>query len=111
MKLTDLEPQFLKIEEPNRSYKHVDTIAEADGIWFLCPKCYVANGNSNVGTHMVICWAPHVPQTEHPIPGRWNLVGSGYADLTLQAGSSSVLLMGEGCKAHFLVTNGEVTDA
>lgn len=33
-------------------YARVETLAEADGIWFLCPKCFAANGGP-VGTHSV----------------------------------------------------------
>lgn len=108
MKLIELEPTFLVIEEPGKIYQMVDEIAGADGVQFLCPKCFAENGGP-VGTHSVLCWAPHVPQTESPKPGRWELVGTGYADLTLRAGSSSILLT-SGCKWHGLVTNGEVTD-
>lgn len=111
MKLTDLDPTFLVIEEPGRIYRHVDEIAGADGVFFLCPKCFRDNGGP-VGTHSVLCWAPHVPKTESPGPGRWQMVGTGYADLTLTAASSSILLTGEhGCQAHFYVRAGEVVDA
>ena len=75
---------------------------------FLCPKCYVANAGA-VGTHSVICWAPQVPQTIDPKPGRWELVGTSLDDLTLRAESSSVLLTTEGgCQAHFFVENGVI---
>jgi hypothetical protein len=106
MRLVDLEPQFLRRID-DMHFQNVDSIAEADGLWFLCPKCFAANGGP-VGTHIVICWHPRVPQTTSPTPGRWELLGSGYADLTLRAGSSSVLLPGEGCKAHFFINNGEI---
>lgn len=106
MKLAELEPQFLKIKD-ERTYLHVDNIKEADGIDFLCPVCFVANGNSNKGTHHIMCWQLHVPQTHYPIPGRWNFLGTCFTDLTLQNGSSSVLLTG-GCRAHFFIKNGEI---
>jgi hypothetical protein len=106
MKLTELNPQFLKILD-ERTFQHTDDIAEADGMCFLCPVCFVTN-NGTVGTHSCICWQPRVPQTINPIPGRWNFSGTGYSDLTLTAGSSSILLQGEGCKAHFFITNGEI---
>lgn len=113
MKLTDLEPSFLVIEEPGKTHRKVDEIAGADGVVFLCPKCFKVNGGPR-RTHQVLCWAMHVPvdgpNAERPGPGRWALVGTGYDDLTLRNGSSSVLLQG-GCGAHFHVTNGEVTDA
>ena len=105
MKLEDLEPRWLKITLPDR-FMEVDSIAEADGIQFFCPKCFEANGGP-VGTHMVICWRPRVPSGQKPGPGRWELHGSGYGDLTLIAGSSSVLLT-SGCRAHFYIRNGTI---
>lgn len=108
MKLTELQAYFGRLTDDKGSSETVEDIALADGIWFLCPKCYIANGNSDVGTHWVLCWAPHVPQTIDPKPGRWNLRGTGIADLSLVAGSSSVQLTGGGCMAHFFVQNGEI---
>lgn len=127
MKLIDLEPQFLRYErracEPNvwidgvlsdkpyrELFHYVDRLAEADGINFLCPKCFAANG-SEVGTHGVICWFEgKVPDDVQPNPGRWNPVGTGYTDLSFVPGkkSNSVLLLG-GCAWHGFITNGEVT--
>ena len=105
MKITELEPQFLKlIDDKTQGYVH--SINEADGIMFLCPACFKNNGG-NVGTHTIICWQPHIPQNIHPNPGRWNFLGSGYEDLELKAGSSSIALTG-GCNAHFFVRNGEI---
>ncbi len=104
--LQDLEPSFLKIEEANRYRMTQDPIG-ADGIDFLCPLCYERNGGP-VGTHHVICWRPHVSPDISPKPGRWEFVGSGFHDLTLVAGSSSILLMG-GCGAHFWIRQGRVT--
>ncbi len=82
---------------------------EADGVWFLCPKCYAAHGNSAVGTHWVCCWRPRVPQTWSPQPGRWEFQGTSLDDLTLVAGSSSVLIT-SGCMAHFFVRNGHIEE-
>lgn len=106
MKLIELYPVFLK-RINDKTFQQVSSIGEADGIEFLCPVCFVKNGGS-VGTHSIICWNPSVPQTTTPIPGRWNLVGTGFSDLTLTAGSSSVLLKDAPCGAHFHVTNGQI---
>ena len=108
MKLTELYPQFLAREDDSQS-KTVDTLAEADGIMFLCPKCFVANGGP-MGTHVIICWKPSVPLTASPSPGRWNMRGTGYGDLSLDAGSSSIQLTG-GCRWHGFVKDGKITDA
>lgn len=110
MRLADLEPSFLRFLEDSfesKTYQMQDGIAGAHGILFVCPKCYQEKGG-RAGAHSIICWAPQVPQSVFPVPGRWELLGTGYGDLTLRAGSSSVLLTGPGCQAHFFVTNGEI---
>jgi hypothetical protein len=114
MRLIDLEPRFYRVAAPGR-WQRVETISEAHGIRFLCPKCFKANGGS-VGTHSVICWSRSrgTPDDEPPLPGRWAIVGTGFEDLTLNAdppsGARSVALSG-GCQWHGFVTNGDVTDA
>lgn len=118
MRLRDLEPELLRIESKTVR-RYVDSLADAQGVLFLCPKCYVANGGA-VGTHSVMCWfdGREVPDDEVPGPGRWTPQGTGLDDLTLQGryvaagqyGARSVQLNG-GCCAHFHITNGEVTDA
>jgi hypothetical protein len=109
VRLVELEPEFWRIEEPGKLYRTDATFEDADGVCFLCPKCFVENGGP-VGTHRVICWRPRVPQTEDPKPGRWEFEGTGFADLTLVAGSSSILLT-SGCRWHGFVRGGEVVDA
>jgi hypothetical protein len=108
MKLIELDPRLYKVLD-DRTYQEVESVAEADGVWFLCPVCFRANGGP-VGTHQVACWRPRVPLTISPAPGRWELVGTGLADLSLVAGSSSVLLT-SGCRAHFFVRSGEIVIA
>lgn len=109
MRLAELEPQFLKVID-NRTYWHEGvSFNEADGVVFLCPKCFRVN-QGPIGTHSIICWRPHVSQEIPPNPGRWEFQGTGLDDLTLVAGSSSILLTG-GCAWHGFIRNGEVTDA
>lgn len=110
MKLTELEPEFLAWKD-DAHFQCVDSLTEADGISFVCPTCFKANGHQRPGVHSIICWEPNVPQTTSPKPGRWEMQGTGYHDLTLVAGSSSVHLTGPGCGAHFYIRDGEVTDA
>lgn len=114
MKLTELKPVLITYERTDKGvFQHrVRSIEKAQGVRFLCPKCYEANGGS-VGTHGVVCWSSSrgVPDDAQPGPGRWRLVGTGLNDLTLDAEpgkSRSVLLLG-GCAWHGFVTNGEVT--
>lgn len=103
-----LEPIFLRMQS-EKLWSIASDIRTADGVQFHCPKCFYEEGRTLIGVHQVLCWAPHVPQSIRPTPGRWNIVGKGPIDLSLVAASSSVLLLG-GCNAHFHVTKGKVTN-
>jgi len=113
--LRSLEPQFLIYAPENERviWRHTDMMEAAQGVRFLCPKCFVENGGAD-GTHGVVCWSRSrgVPDSASPGPGRWALVGTGFDDLTLNADppgdARSVQLKG-GCGWHGFVTNGEVT--
>jgi hypothetical protein len=102
--LRQLEAKFVKRTDEGR--RNVDSKGEADGVDFLCPKCYGENGGP-VGTHRIVCWAPHIQVIIAPGPGRWSMHGSSIDDLTLVAQSSSVKLNG-GCDAHFFVKGGMI---
>lgn len=104
MRLTDLEPSVLRNHGPRWTFG--GSIADADGLMFLCPVCYMANGGP-VGTHVVVCWRPRVPLSVSPGPGRWEFDGDSLDNLSLVAGSSSIKLTG-GCNAHFYVKNGQI---
>lgn len=105
--LTELDPHFLKWKDDTH-FQRVDAIEEANGVLFLCPRCFLNKGKQSVGVHSVLCWAPTVPQTTSPTPGRWTMQGTSYTDLTLVAGSSSILLTGPGCGAHFFIRSGRI---
>lgn len=104
MRLSQLDGHFIRYIS-DTEFQQVDTIAEATGVMFLCPKCFEANKGPG-GTHSVICWDPSVPLSCRPVPGRWRLVGTGIEDLSLVAGSSSVLLPPP-CSWHGFVRNGD----
>ena len=111
MRLRDLEAEFLEYQHTH-SFRRIELFSDADGIVFLCPKCY-ADRASNVGVHSVICWfRGHVPDEAFPAPGRWTPAGTGLDDLTFVPGdppmATSVLLTG-GCRWHGFVTNGDAT--
>lgn len=98
-------------EGPTEYIPEVDTLAEAHGVWFLCPKCYAANGGA-VGTHAVICWfVGKVSDNVDPKPGRWTPIGTGLHDLTFvpSAGRSHSVLLTGGCGWHGFVEQGNVT--
>lgn len=107
----DLEARFLKITAPD-THKWVDAMEDAQGVIFLCPKCFAANGGP-VGTHSIICWSRSRgnPEERNPKPGRWALRGTSMADLSLDGdapgggGDRSVLLTA-GCGWHGFVDDG-----
>ena len=94
----DLDAEFLVIVETG-TYRRQAEIAGAQGVKFLCPKCFATNGGP-LGTHSIICWSRSAgtPEEMQPRPGRWKMDGSGIADLTLNGdavgggGARSVLL-------------------
>ena len=106
MKLTDLEPEFLRIKSETAIDTKIESLDDAQGVMFLCPVCFQANGG-NVGTHSVMCWFRdrEVPDSQTPGPGRWTPSGTGFEDLSL---TPSVLLPTAECAWHGWVTNGEV---
>lgn len=107
MKLTTLEGQFLRLSEDGR-WAHVETLDAAQGVMFLCPICWVANGG-DVGTHSVVTWFRDrgVSDDEVPGPGRWIVSGTGIDDLTL---SPSIHLSGKGgCGWHGWVKSGDAS--
>lgn len=143
MRLTELDPQFLKYDTRIEEYSVVDgiwdpdkkdyivsdgrywheageptikktgprtylipvaTLAEAQLISFLCPKCYLEN-HGPVGTHHV--HMPFAGRDVDPTMDQWNAVGTGFEDLTT---TPSYLIVG-GCNWHGYITNGEVSVA
>lgn len=112
MRLTEIKLEFVTAGAGG-SFSVVETLGEAMGIMFLCPRCFLAKGGP-VGTHRVVCWSRSrgVPDDVHPLPGRWRIEGAGLDDLTLNAEPPetrrSVQLTG-GCNAHFTIDNGTIT--
>ncbi len=113
MRLRDLEPKLLKMPVGN-VWSPAESLAEAKGIQFLCPRCFEKNGGP-VGTHGVVCWFVGVPGDIPPGPGRWTPSGTGIDDLTFVPGTPprmcSVQLTGPGCGAHFHITRGGIEPA
>lgn len=106
--LRDLEAKF--IASTPDGWRIVEDRGQAQGVKFLCPLCFNANGGP-VGTHIVVCWGPAAPADKKPGPGRWTLVGDSIDTLTLgevPGKTRSVLLMG-GCGWHGFITNGVAT--
>ena len=108
--LRELEAQLTRITEPGRSYEYVDSLEDAQGIWFLCPKCYQENGGA-VGTHQVLCWFADrgVSDEESPGPGRWNTSGTGLDDLSFVGPRAASVLLTDGCRWHGFVRQGRAT--
>lgn len=111
MKLRQLEAEFLKLAGDGH-LKHVETLGEADGIIFVCPKCYTELGK-RAGAHSIICWfRGKVPDDVSPKPGRWTPSGTGIDDLTFVPGDPPMacsVLLTAGCAWHGFVVNGDAT--
>lgn len=107
MRLLELEPEWMQWSKDPTGQVHlpkVATLADAHGILFVCPKCIVTNGG-RIGTHSAICWfRGRVPDEATPGPGRWNVSGTDFNDLTL---SPSIQLIG-GCSWHGFIRNGGI---
>jgi hypothetical protein len=119
MKLRDLDADFVGgLSADGKEFRRVETLAEAQGVMFQCPKCAAGkpieeeDGRRFVrGAHMVLCWfnGRGVPDSQQPKPGRWNPSGAGLDDLTfVPPGAVSVQLLG-GCDWHGFVSNGDAT--
>lgn len=102
--LAVLDAKF--VEVTISGWRHVDTLAEADGVKFLCPACYAENGGP-IGTHMVLCWfLNRVPDDLRPGPGRWVPSGTGLADLSFVGPAAASVDIG--CW-HGFVRDGDAT--
>ena len=78
---------------------YVDTLAQADGIMFRCPKC----------THQVLCWfVGKVPDSVDPKPGRWIPRGTGVGDLSFVTDAQHPLCSVKLDCAHFYVRDGSI---
>lgn len=109
-KLRELDAKFLRHEGAGVMHE-VESIDEAQGVRFGCPKCYATNGGM-VGTHQVICWSRSrgIAEDVEPGPGRWKLDGTSLDDLTLNAdppGTQRSVQLNGGCSWHGHVTNGD----
>lgn len=152
MNLVDLQPQFVRYETRIEDYEviageastwrergcpteivngpreymaHVESLVEAQGIWFLCPKCYAGNihrlppgatdvEGAGIGVHQVQVTfegrGVKDDQGSHGTDGkptRWNVSGTGYVDLT----TAPSILVGPTCGWHGYITNGEIVNA
>jgi Family of unknown function (DUF6527) len=110
VRLIDLEPRFVRYEEGGIRDSRITALAEAQGLWFLCPLCFAQN-HGPVGTHT--CETTFEGRGALPEQGshnkegkptRWNVSGTNFQNLTL---SPSIQLQG-GCNWHGFITNGEI---
>lgn len=111
IRLSRLKPRLLKIKTAN-TYVEVESLCEAQGIQFLCPKCYLDN-NGAAGTHLVCCWFRNreVPDNVPPGPGRWTPHGDSIDNLTFVPGEPPMavsVLLNNACGWHGYITDGNV---
>lgn len=113
MKLTDLEPRW--VGYISGGLWKPGTFKEAQGVFFLCPSCFIKN-NGPVGTHALI-----IPFANRGAPETccWQASGTDLTDLTLSPSinvhptpvTKDTLpeFVNELCKGwHGFITNGEI---
>lgn len=106
MRLADLSPEWLHTTADGTHV--VPRREDANGLKFLCPRCWKEQGSTPIGVHSIICHDLSVLLSNGMAgPGRWALEGASFDELSLVAGSSSILLTG-GCGAHFFIERGDV---
>lgn len=111
--MIDLSPEFAILVPGKPGHWHMKPglrVEQAQGVLFLCPRCFEKNGGE-VGTHSIMCWfaGRGVPDAEFPKPGRWQVSGTGFDDLTL---TPSVNLPGkDGCQWHGFIQRGQILNA
>ena len=96
MKLTELEPQFLRRAKP-LTYVATDAIREASALGLRCPACHWSFGRGrtpNAHVHRIMIWRP-----ERPL---WGFAGTGPSDLSLAAPNAPVAIRA-GCGASFWI--------
>jgi hypothetical protein len=111
VRLRDLEAEFLRYTGNGTHRRGEIPLAEADGILFICPKCYADLGRRE-GAHSVLCWfVGRVPDNVLPGPGRWTPTGTGIDDLTFvpSPGRSHSVALTAGCLWHGFVSNGDAS--
>ena len=117
VRVVDLSPRWCGQPRLDLSFSYVDDIQDAYGLLLVCPLCYINKGYTDIGVERLLLWQPSVPKeifidskvfSFFVESGRWHFSGTGFDDLTLINGSSSILLLGEGCNAHFWIRNGQI---
>ena len=98
MRLSALEPHFLKNVEASSAYEYTDNIREADGLEMQCPACHWAFKGGSEPVHHIVLWEDR---------RHWQFVGTGYDDVSILAGSLAVWFT-SGCKARFYCKRGKV---
>jgi hypothetical protein len=106
MRLRNLDAHFVKLLPPEPDHGHpmhdVETLAEADGVMFECPKCH---------KHQILCWfnGRSVPDEIASGTRRWNPTGVNIDDLTFVGPGATSVLVTQPCGWHGFVRNGDAT--
>ena len=114
MLLRSLNAFFLgDYRESPESYRIMDSIKGAQGLFFQCPKCSAGKIKSNdeetgrpyyINAHGILCWftnpvgADFVPQTVSPNPGQWLINGSSLDDLSFIGPENSTIYASGECR-------------
>lgn len=101
MNLRDLEPWLIRYarRDGREIMQHVESLADAQGLVFLCPLCRETNG------HSIGVWFRDrgVPDEATP-KGRWGVSGTSLDDLTL----APSIHITTGCGWHGFIRAGQI---
>jgi len=99
MKLTDLDPHFIKRSD-RFEYDYTDDVTKAEGLVMKCPACHWAFTRHRGGddVHSITLWRPE---------SAWSFVGHDYRDLSAMAGRI-VCEITTGCRSRFHIKAGKV---
>jgi len=104
MKLLALQPLLVRYYAEPVGMVPVNSLDEAQGVIFNCPKCWFMDGDPSKA-HSILVWFAdrNVPDMAVPRP-RWHAEGTSLKDLTLRPSID----LGAG-DWHGFITNGEIT--
>jgi hypothetical protein len=103
--LIELEAAFIRL--CRTGFERVERLSLAQGVTFLCPKCFLANARSKYGVHSVLFWfdGRRVPEYVKPA-ARWHPSDASLAHLSFVPPTVRLI---DGCAWHGNVRNGRAS--
>ena len=104
MKLTELDPHFVKPMSRPGAYNYTDDVSKAAGLSLRCPACYWTWAR---GKKLKRGWKAHTLILWKPEQTGWRFEGDSFADLSVKAENADVAFS-TGCRSQFTIKEGKV---